>query len=231
MKDEVSFLRHAAWVNPESLTDKITIIGCGATGSNMALLAARMGFTEFDLWDADLVESHNLPNQVFFERHIHQNKAEALANILKEFNSRIKVTVHKEFFYTEKHKELISGILLLMVDSNSARRDIYKSFYLNDKIEYVIETKMGWDYAEMHIIDNLDSKHCEAWLKNLKDDKDIPDGPCNLRICTTLVTIVASYAIHSLCDRYAARAAGGAWVPDKLTMFELSPKLSVYKIK
>lgn len=231
MKEEVSFLRHSAWVSPESLTDKITIIGCGATGSNMALIAARMGFTKFDLWDADNVESHNLPNQVFFTRHIYQNKAEALAEILKEFNPRIEVTVHKEFFYSEQHKDSISGILILTVDSNSARKDIYKSFHQNSEIEYVIETKMGWDYAELHLIDNLNSEHCEKWLKSLKDDKDIPDGPCNLRICTTLVTIVSSYAIHSLCAKYAARNTGEAWVPDKLTMFELSPKLSVYKIK
>ena len=62
VEESVSFLRHAGWVGPEDLTDTINIIGCGATGSHIALAAAKAGFHSFQLWDADIVENHNADN-------------------------------------------------------------------------------------------------------------------------------------------------------------------------
>ena len=62
---QVSFLRHAGWVGPEDLTTPLVIIGCGAVGSHVALCAAKMGFSNFILFDADVVEAHNLPNQTY----------------------------------------------------------------------------------------------------------------------------------------------------------------------
>jgi len=56
MSKSVSFLRAAGWIGPEELQDTITIIVCGAVGSNTALLAAKMGFHNFNIWDADIVD-------------------------------------------------------------------------------------------------------------------------------------------------------------------------------
>ena len=61
----VSFLRHAAYFSPEDAREPLNIIGVGATGSNIGLYAARMGFHNFRIWDADIVEDHNLPNQIY----------------------------------------------------------------------------------------------------------------------------------------------------------------------
>lgn len=221
--NEVSFLRHAGWVGPETLTSTINIIGCGATGSHIALTAARMGFTKFRIWDADKVESHNLPNQAFMLKHIGMNKATALRELLLEFNPRIECICHEEFFTTEQHKELLEGILVLTVDTQSGRKDIYDSFYLNPNIDLVVETKLGFDYAELHLLETLDSSHCEQWLSALRNDEEIEPGPCNLRICTTLVGIVSNYAVHSICAKFADEN----WKRNKMTIFTLDPVLKV----
>ena len=44
----------------------IHIIGCGATGSWVALMLAKMGISNITCWDFDKVEEHNLPNQFFY---------------------------------------------------------------------------------------------------------------------------------------------------------------------
>lgn len=201
MKERVSFLRHAAWVSPESLKSKINIIGCGATGSSIAMLCARMGFTNFQLWDADTVEDHNLPNQAYYLKHINMPKVEALKELLLAFNPEIKVETHNEFFTTEKHKNLLDGILVLTVDTQSGRKDIYDSFYSNPSLDFVVETKVGWDYAEAYFLDPLDLTSIKNWYKTLIPDDQIPDGPCNLRICTTLVNLVSSYVVHIICHK------------------------------
>jgi len=94
----VSFLRHSGWVGPEDFTEPLNIIGTGAVGSHVAVLAARMGFHKFRLWDHDLVEPHNLANQVFDHNHIGMPKVEAVKDVLTRFNPAIMVETHQKFF-------------------------------------------------------------------------------------------------------------------------------------
>ena len=53
------------YFQPEKLTDRVHIIGCGSVGSTVAENLARSGVTKFTLWDFDVVEPHNLANQMF----------------------------------------------------------------------------------------------------------------------------------------------------------------------
>lgn len=196
---EINFLRQAGWVTPEYLSDVFTIIGCGATGSRVAVEAARMGFTKFSLWDADKVESHNLPNQAFFHRHIGLPKAQALADLLLEINPNIKVSFYNEFF-TEESKIENCGPVFIAVDSLSARKYIAKTLTMNENVTFVVETAIGFHHGSMNILNPLDYNQMEAYINNLPDDKDVPDGPCNLRTCGTFVGFIADYLVHRMCE-------------------------------
>ena len=75
---EVSFLRHSGWFGPETAGDTVlNIIGVGATGSHIGLYAAKMGFHNFQVWDLDIVENHNLPNQIYENEDIGSKKVDA----------------------------------------------------------------------------------------------------------------------------------------------------------
>ena len=50
---------------PEKEDARINIVGCGSVGSTIAVLLARAGVTKMTLWDFDMVEPHNLANQMF----------------------------------------------------------------------------------------------------------------------------------------------------------------------
>ena len=58
------------YFQPEKLTDRVHIIGCGSVGSTVAENLARSGVTKFTLWDFDVVEPHNLANQMFREKDV-----------------------------------------------------------------------------------------------------------------------------------------------------------------
>ena len=220
MNKEVSFLRHSGWFGPETAGDThLNIIGVGATGSHIGLYAAKMGFHNFRVWDADIVENHNLPNQIYSCQDIGSRKVDAFERVLKDFNPHIQVEKHDYFFESEKHKELLNGPLVLTVDTMSARKDIYNSFKYNWRVKKVFETRLGFDYGELNIIDCFSPDHLQEWESTLLNDEDIPEGPCNLRICTTLVAMVSSYTVHKICDMISTSEKDQDYNYEKKTIF------------
>ena len=49
---------------PEKVTERIHIVGCGSVGSTIAENIARCGIKKMTLWDFDKVEAHNIVNQM-----------------------------------------------------------------------------------------------------------------------------------------------------------------------
>ena len=148
---------------------------------------------------------------------------------LTAFNPGIKVEKH-DYYFKAEHKGQLEGPLVLTVDTMKARKNIYDAFQLNWKVNKVFETRVGFDYAELNVIDNLTTLELTEWKSTLKNDSEIPDGPCNLRICTTLVSMVAAYAVHTICSMLSARRREEAWVHDKKTIFNLDPKITTYTL-
>lgn len=233
MQNEVSFLRHSGWFSPnDAENETLNIIGVGATGSWIGLTAARMGFHSFRIWDADLVESHNLPNQIYGAAHINMKKVDAFEQVLKDFNPRIEVEKHDYFFESEKHTELLSGPLVLTVDTMSARKDIYNAFNLNWQVSKVFETRLGFDYAELNIIDNMNPFLTQQWVSNLKSDTEVEEGPCNLRVCSTLTSMISGFTVHKICDMLSSIRRETEFSFDKKTIinFNTNSNLQTYNI-
>lgn len=226
----ISFLRHAGWVGPEQLTTPIHIIGCGALGSNTAATAARMGFTNFVLWDSDSVEEHNIPNQAYFSKHLGMLKTDALENVLLEFNPEINVVKHNRFF-TAEDKPLLEGYVVAAVDSMSARKLILDAIKYNPMVVVLAEGRLGFDYGEVNLVNPMTPSDISNMAGGLVDDKEVPEGPCNLRICTTLVCIVAGYLVHQLCAHAAATMRNADWEYAHKNVFYLNPTMTNVNFK
>jgi len=218
----VSFLRHAGFFGPEDAQQHLNIIGVGATGSYIGLTAAKMGFHKFRIWDPDIVEDHNLPNQIYDIEHIGKRKVDAFKQVIQRFNPMAEIETHDYYFKANEHKALIDGPLVLTVDTMSARHDIYDAFRLNWKVKNVFETRLGFAHAEINIIDNMNSYKLEKWKSSLFNDEDVPDGPCNLRICTTLVNMVAAQTVHTICHMLSSERRGTEYQPAEKLIFNLS---------
>ena len=225
----ISFLRHEGWVGPADLKDPINIIGCGAVGSHAAVLAARMGFSHFRLWDDDVVSDYNLGNQAFFGRHIDLPKVDALEDVLTSINPAIKVEKHQRRF-TSVEDGKIDGAVYMAVDSHAARADIYDAIYMNPSITVVVEQRLGFDHGEVAVLDPLDINRLETWRKTLVDDASIPEGPCNLRICPDLVQITSGLGVHNIAGFYASKRHGTKWEYTPRTIFRLAEELTIFKI-
>lgn len=193
------FLRHSGWITPSNFVFPICIIGCGAVGSNLALSLARMGATEFCLYDFDLVEPHNLPNQAFYTEHIGQPKVDALEDLLKRFNPDIVVKKFNDRFTAEHAEDLGASVVCLAVDSLNARKEIAELCRLHSAPVLMTDVRLGFDYGEAFCFNAFNESY-NRWLATIVDDSLAEESPCNRRICTTLVSIVVSYVCHMICN-------------------------------
>jgi len=123
---------------PELLEgERVHIIGCGAVGSTIAELLARFGITDFVLYDFDVVESHNIANQMFRNVDIGKKKTKALTEILTEINPDITVATFDE--YTD---QLLDGYVFLAVDSIDLRNKIVKGSMDNLFIKAMFDVRI-----------------------------------------------------------------------------------------
>jgi len=86
---------------------RILFVGCGL-GNQIAVLAARTGFTHFELWDGDRIELSNLNRQAFSRADVGLNKAEVTTRLLKAINPELEVEIWPHFLHTQE--EIITAI-------------------------------------------------------------------------------------------------------------------------
>ncbi|KAB5597576.1 ThiF family adenylyltransferase [Vibrio parahaemolyticus] len=76
-------------------SSKITIVGCGGVGSNIAMMLSASGIGEIHLIDDDIVEPNNLVRQIFYTEndcHKKTKKTVALRERINALNNNTKVT-------------------------------------------------------------------------------------------------------------------------------------------
>lgn len=229
--NQVSFLRHNAFFGPEDSSEKaFCIIGVGATGSWAALMAAKMGWHNFIIWDSDVVESHNLPNQAYDVEHIGMKKVDALENVLKRFNPNVQVTKCDYFFDSNNpdHVSELSDYVFIAVDSLNTRKEIYSILKLHPFVDVVFETRMGFTHAELNIIETSNIHKIDEMISMLKTDSEVTEAACNERIISSLVAIVSSALVHNLCYITSSTRTGNKFENYGKTIFNLSPNVSTY---
>jgi hypothetical protein len=231
----VSFLRHGAFFGPEDSQDKIfNIIGVGATGSWVGLMAAKMGWQHFRVWDADIVESHNLPNQIYDIGQVGMFKVDAFKQKLEQFNPNVTVETNNCFFESETHSMELEDYVFVAVDSLSARKDIFQGLEDHLLVEYAFESRMGFEHAEINIINPSYSSQIKEYLATLKTDEEVQESACNARIITTLTCIVSSTIVHTLCALSAQERHGESYTPPRKQVFSLPQNinnpLSIYNL-
>ena len=132
---------------PEDLgTDRVHIIGCGATGSTLAELLARFGIANITLYDFDAVEGKNLANQMFLHRHIHMPKVDAVASIITDINPEAAQDLRLE--PEGWHGQRLAGYVFLCVDNIDLRREIAEKNRHNPMVKAMFDFRLGLTDAQ-----------------------------------------------------------------------------------
>ena len=182
------YLRQLDILKPEVCNMPITLIGAGATGSFTALALAKMGIHDITVYDADTVEEHNFPNQLFPINALGINKAIALYELVHMYTGyKIKPVPH---MFTEKNE--VSGIVICALDSMKGRRMIYKMCAGNPKVNLLIDPRCGAEVCRVLTMTPELKSSCEKYKATLHSDDKADPTPCTARSIIYSVLTVSS---------------------------------------
>lgn len=122
--------------DPDKVDAPCHIIGCGSIGSNVAELLVRYGVRNITLYDFDLVESHNLANQLYTEKHIGRKKNECLKEMLCDINPELEKTISIEDRYVD---QVLEGYVFMCVDSVEVRNQIVDNIFYSPVVKAVFD--------------------------------------------------------------------------------------------
>ena len=175
---------------------RIDVIGVGATGSYIVWLLAKIGLSSIHIWDHDVIEDHNIPNQCFLQKHIGQSKVEALAEMV-EAGTGANIIQHKE---KVESVQKFGQVVFLLTDTMESRKQIWNTslkFKLN--VEWVIETRMGADSGRIYAINPSKPSHIKEWESTLCEDDEAEVSACGASISiASTASLIASTAVWQL---------------------------------
>ena len=198
MSKITDFSRQMDLVNPFEFNTEglpIHIIGAGATGSWVALTLAKLGFDELCVYDFDVVEEHNLPNQCYGIADIGQNKAQKTAvNIKRASDIDIKYYDTKVGLANIPQK----GVVFLLTDTMKSRKTIAKSLLAQGNISLLIETRMGLDEGQIYTTDPQNIDDVKRYLEtlNFSDDEAFTSACGTSQSVITTALMVTSIAVR-----------------------------------
>ena len=172
--------------NPEDCDEKINIIGCGSVGSTVAELLSRFGLTNVNLYDFDVVEEHNLANQMFTTKNLYKPKIEGVYDRWVEVNPEAAKTI--KLYCDGWNGQKLSGYVFLCVDNIDLRRKIVEENKYNINIKAVFDFRTAlvdaqhyaadWSKDEdiKFLLDQMDFSHEEA-------EKNVPVSACKVALC------------------------------------------------
>lgn len=160
------------------LGQTIHIVGCGAIGSATALAVGKMAGQDVRLvlWDDDEVSEENLAVAFYRNIDIGRPKAEALAEIVQEFDGPTCEVRNRRV--TEE--DLLSGIVLSCTDSLLSRRVVLEAA-LKGGARFLVDGRMGSEVGNIHHANLADPKSVEAYRLTVKEGTRVLEEPCTGR--------------------------------------------------
>lgn len=138
----LSTIRHAQIFNPIANDEGVTIVGAGAIGSRVYALLVELGLINITVIDFDVVESHNLANQLFSMDDLGKLKVDALRDWTQKKLGRLPPSLR---FVNERanSETVFLPTTFLLVDSLEARRELAAILHQGTDCVRLIDARMG----------------------------------------------------------------------------------------
>lgn len=170
-----NYLNSMDILTPLSKKVAIHIIGAGATGSFTTLALAKMGFEDITIYDFDVVELHNVDNQLYGPPHVGKAKVDALVLITRALSGinikGIKATVNENTVFPE------GCIVVIAVDSMKARKAIWES--VKDlSLPYVVDSRMGAEELQVYTVNMVSQGERDWYASTLHASEEVLQVRC-----------------------------------------------------
>lgn len=182
---------------PDSVHDRIHIIGCGAIGSILGDSLARLGLTKITLYDFDTVEEHNIANQMYTEDDLRKPKVEALAARMRAINPQIgdELVIEPNGYKSQR----LSGYVFLCVDSIDLRRSIVQEYQYNQFIKAMFDFRMRLVDAQHFAADWTNSKAVQSLLNSMQFTSEEAQAETPVSACNLTLSVIPTVQMVVAC--------------------------------
>jgi hypothetical protein len=201
----IDFTRQRDWFDPTSITTRLNVIGSGGIGSLFTVLAGKLGIGEIVIFDNDLVEAHNLPNQFFPLDKVGHTKVDALKGVIEAMTIAEVTHRHERYDGTEK----LRGLVVSGVDSMEARKQIWQGIKGNFLVPRYWDARIGGEKILIYSVNPRSPVECELFEKTLYSDEDAVDDPCTRRSVIDVMGHVGSHLLTGVRQQLAGESPSG----------------------
>ena len=182
-------MRQRAIIPPDRLAAcRVTIIGVGAVGRQVALQLAAMGVPQLHLIDHDTVEAVNLASQAYLEEDLGALKVEATARSCRKLNSRIEIeTIPRRFGCSMD----VNSVVITCVDSIDTRRFIWQA--VRERVQLYLDGRMSAE--TLRVLAVADEASRSHYPTTLFAAGEAHTGPCTARSTVYCGSIAAGYVV------------------------------------
>ena len=189
MNEQERYSRQRDVVPRERLAQcKVTVIGVGAIGRQVALQLSAMGISWLHLIDFDCVEESNLASQGYLEDDLGRPKVQATADLAQQLNHQLEVHEINERF---RRSMEIGHVVFACVDAVDTRRLIWEA--VKDRISCFIDGRMS---AEVfRILTAYDPASRQYYPTTLFSADEAHAGPCTAKTTIYCANIAAGVMV------------------------------------
>lgn len=203
----LSTIRHDEVFKARDHNSPLTLIGAGAIGSRIWAALVELGLTNMAVYDYDVVESHNLANQVYAYNDIGKTKVDALFDWT--FNKIGHEPVESMQFINAKIDEQMpvrfEGTVILAVDSIAARQMIVEKL-VNEShpVFHVFDTRMASTHGDIIHFNPANPDEVESYISALPSDEEAEVSSCGSSLTVgTTASIIANLAVWQVMHQRA----------------------------
>ncbi|WP_417849459.1 ThiF family adenylyltransferase [Thalassoglobus sp.] len=187
---KVRFTRQQELVPMEKLKNlKVTVIGVGAIGRQVAIQLASIGARSIQLIDFDTVEPTNITTQGYFEANLGRSKVEATAEHMREIDSNVEVSTIQDRYRPRQH---IGEAVFCCVDSISSRAAIWKS--VKGRQQFWCDGRMLGEVIRILTATNSESRH--HYQTTLFPQSEAQSGSCTTQSTIYTANLAAALMLH-----------------------------------
>jgi len=188
MNDE-RYSRQSSLVPEEKLAQrKVTVIGVGAIGRQVALQLAAMGVQHLQLVDDDIIEESNIASQGYYESNLGFTKVCCTGDVCLAINSKIKIDLCFQKF---DDKIEVGDTVFCCVDSITTRKEIWEA--VDTKAEFFCDGRMAAESLRVLTVHNAESR--KHYPTTLFAQEEAHQGNCTAKSTIYSANIVAGIMV------------------------------------
>jgi len=163
---------------------RVTVIGVGAIGRQVALQLAAMGIMWLQLIDFDVVETSNLASQGYLEDDLGKLKVDATAELCHKINTNLEIQIVRDRF---RRSTEIGNVLFCCVDKIEIRQLIWQA--VKDRVNCFVDGRMSAE--SLRILTACDYNSRKHYPTTLFSANNAYVGPCTAKTTIYCASIAA----------------------------------------